>query len=356
MSIDVFKPGKSKIYHYRFQVAGERVQRSTRLTGKGAAEQVAEKAYQEAVIRANGGQPVPTLGQLFAEWEEVRAPVASEAHRKAVNVVRRLHLYDLADLPVSELNTLVMEKTRNKHIVTHSPASVNHWMRVVKLVANWAVKRGILVRLPWQVPMLKLQKKPRAILPLAVVKEWLGEIDAATVRSPSVATAVRLMFGVGLREREAAGARWEWLDWERGTYTPGETKGREADPIALPTWLVEHLAPLRQVEGLIAPGRNGAVLPSGFARSAMKRANAKCRTRCITPHRLRGSFATLLSEAGANIQTVQAVMRHKNPLTTMAYLEKDMGKVAAAQAHIEGKSGLSRRESGAPRQSEPYKT
>jgi integrase len=355
MSVDVFKPGKSKVWHYRYQVGGVRVQRSTKLREKGAAEKVAERAHSNAVERANGGKVIPTLGELFAEWEQVRAPVASAAHRKAVDVVRRLHMYDLADLPLNALTTIKMERVRNQHLVDHRPASVNHWLRVMKLIVNWAVKREILPRLPWQVPMLKVQKRPRTILPLDVAMVWFAEVDAATTRAPFIATAIRMMFGAGLRESEAASARWEWLDWARGTYTPGVTKGREAEPIPVPQWLLDHLTPRRQPEGLIAPRADGTQLPAGFARSTMVMANMKCRTKGITPHRLRGSFATLLSEAGANIQTIQAVMRHKSPMTTMAYLEKDVRNVAAAQAKIAGKIGFVRRESGEQLQSDPYK-
>jgi integrase len=349
MSVDVFKPKGCKVWHYRFQVDGVRVQRSTRLREKGAAEQVATRAYANALERANGGHAVPTLGELFAEWEETRAPVASAPHRKAVDVVRRLHMYDLADLPLNALTTIRMEKARNRHLVDHKPASVNHWLRIMKLVVNWAVKRGIIARLPWQVDMLKVQKRPRAILPVEAAMAWFAEIDAATMRAPAVATAIRMMFGAGLREGEAAGARWEWLDWERGTYTPGVTKGREAEPIPLPEWLLTHLTPLRQQEGLIAARPDGTQFVAGFARAPMQAANRKCSTKGITPHRLRGSFATLLSENGANIQTIQAVMRHKSHITTMGYLEKDMGKVSEAQSNIAGKIGFSRQENGKQR-------
>lgn len=32
------------------------------------------------------------------------------------------------------------------------------------------------------------------------------------------------MLGVGLREIETITARWEWLDWDRRVYVPGENK------------------------------------------------------------------------------------------------------------------------------------
>ena len=345
MSFHLFRTGKAKNYHYRFQIAGARVQRSTRESSKAKANAVAQRAYDEALILTNGGKIVPTLSVMAKEWLEVNGPISSAAHQRSVETTARLHFYDLGDLPLNQITTSHVELARNLHLVDHKPASANHWLRVLKLIANWAVKREIIRSIPWQVRMLKVQKRPRSILPIAAVAEWFAAVDQVTRADPSVATAIRLMFGLGLRESEAAGARWEWLDWQRATYTPGITKGREAEPVPVPAWLVEQLVPHRQVEGLIAGKRGGTQQhPPGFARKAMKSANLSCKIKGITPHRLRGTFATMLSEQGVPIQTIQAVMRHKSPMTTMAYLEKNRDTAAQAQNDIAEKIGFGRGE------------
>ncbi len=344
MSANVFKVGG--VWHYRFQVAGTRVQKSTRLRNRTRAEQLAQQAYDAAVVRANGGQPVPTLDELTGDWLVVHRPTVSAAHIRSVETFRRLHQYGLGTRPISDIGTTDVELARNEHLVEHRPATANHWLRIMKLLAMWAVKRGIIASLPWKVAMLKVQKRPRAILPVDVTRAWFDAIDKATKRTPAAATAVRLMFALGLREGEAAGARWEWIDWERSTYTPGVTKGREADALPLPDWLRDFLAPHRRESGLIAPRRDGTPFPAGFARTAMRTANAACATKGITPHRLRGTFATLLSESGAPLQDVQAALRHKHPMTTVGYLEKNMSRVSQAQKVISGKIDFKRRESG----------
>ena len=355
MSYALFK--KSGVWHYRFQIDNLRRQRSTRERAKGKADAVAQRAYEDALKVAQGSKPVPALRELASEWMSVHKQVASSAHLRSVDAFRRLHLYDLGDQPVNRITTQQVETARNLHLTTHKPASANHWLRILKLLANWAVKREILPALPWRVKMLKLQKRPRSILPASAAKAWFAAIDVAARGEPSAATAIRMMFGLGLREGEAAGARWEWVDWQRATYTPGVTKGREAEPVPLPDWLVEHLAPQRKAEGLIAAKRDGRQHPSGFARTAMLQANAVCATKGITPHRLRGTFATMLSEAGVPIQTIQKVMRHKSAMTTMAYLEKDLDTAASAQHEIAEKIGFSpRRESGASDPANPQES
>jgi len=345
MSANVFKKGD--IWHYRFQVGGERVQRSTRMRNRRLAEKKAEQEYEAAVVRANGGQPVPTLDQLIEVWIVVHRPVASAAHIRSVDTFRRLHMYDLGTKAIDSITTADVELARNLHLQDHKPASANHWLRILKLLTMWAVKRGTLAAAPWRVSMLKVQKRPRATLALDVARTWFDAVDDAAKRTPAVATAVRMMFGLGLRESECASARWEWVDWQRATYTPGITKGREAEPVPMPAWLVEHLEPLRQAQGLIVVREDGKEFQSGFARQVMRKANSSCSLKGITPHRLRGTFATLLSEAGVPVQTIQRVMRHKSPVTTMGYLEKNLDLAARAQDQIGANTGMMRRESGA---------
>lgn len=338
MSATVFKRGR--VYHFRFQVAGKRIQRSTRLTHKPAAEAVAKREYDAAVVRANGGNPVPTLDELAGAWVVVHRPVASSSHIRSVETFRRLHLYGLGDRPIGAITTDDVERARNEHLQDHKPATANHWLRILKLLTLWAVKRGILAASPWRVQMLKVQKRPRPFLPLEIARAWFEAVDAATPRAAAKATAVRLMFGLGLREGESLSARWEWFDWERSTYTPGITKGREAEPVPMPRWLREHLEPLRQVEGLVVTKANGQAFGAGFTRQVLRRANVACAIKGITPHRLRGTFATLLSEEGVPIQTIQKVMRHKSYTTTMSYLEKDLDTAVRAADVIGEKAGL----------------
>lgn len=346
------------IYHYRFQLHGKRIQRSTRLRVKAKAEALAQRVYDEAVLRSNGGQPIPTLADLAAEWLAVNAPpVVSDSHAASVERFARLHLYDLGALPINQLTTTRVQLARNAHLATHAPASVNHWMRILKLLVRWAVSNNVLPALPYKVAPLDLQKKPRTMLPLSATTRWFAAVDAFTARpvAQGVAIAIRMMYGLGLREMEAAGARWEWVDWERRTYTPGKTKGHEADAIPVPDWLMADLAPLRKTAGLIAPRRNGGMRPPGFTTTAMRTANAACAIEHLTPHRLRGSFATLLSESGASIQEVQGALRHKDPLTTMAYLEKQKGVLIRAQRRIAEKSGMDRQQNGNDLESEPIR-
>lgn len=338
-SYHLFRVGK--IWHYRFQLDGQRIQRSTGKLLRHLAEPIAERAYRDARLWSKGAQLVPTLRELVALWLTVHAPTASPAHLKIVETFGRLHLHGLGDLTIDALTTDRVEEARNIHLKAHSQASTNQWLKVLRLLCNWAVKRRAIPAMPFNVKILKVQKRPRQILSVNLALQWLDAVDTHEGARSGVRTAVRLMLGLGLREIETITARWEWLDWARETYTPGVTKGREADALPIPQWLLEYLRPLRQPAGLIVTKRHGDPFTSGFTRRAMLAANQAVNAGHITAHRLRGTFATLLTESGAPVQAVQRALRHKSVLTTIGYLEVDMDSVSRAQARIAAQIGFS---------------
>jgi integrase/recombinase XerC len=58
------------------------------------------------------------------------------------------------------------------------------------------------------------------------------------------------MIGFGLRKAEAIISRFEWIDRKHRTYTPGISKGREADrPLVRRTHVREHLDACRVAAG-----------------------------------------------------------------------------------------------------------
>lgn len=334
----LFRVGKT--WHYRFQIDGARVQKSTRESVKYKAEQVAQKAYDRVRLWARGDKHIPTLLELAGEWIEVHRPIVSRSHLRSVEFFKKLHTYELGAKLIDEITTDDVEAARTQHLKTHAPASANHWLNILKVLANWAVRRRIIPELPWQVKKLKLQKKPRVMLPPSSAVSWLKAVDATVGEGRGIATAARLMLGLGLRESECITARWEWLDWDRRSYTPGLTKGREADPLPLPAWLYDYLLQQRQAQGLIVTRQDGGAFASGFARPAMRAANAACGIGNLTPHRLRGTYATMLSEQGVPVQTVQRMMRHKDAQTTMDYLEVNLETATRAQKGMAERLGF----------------
>lgn len=337
----LFKIGK--IWHYRFQIGGKSVQRTTRQTKQSLGHHVAALAFETAQVAWQGKRLSPTINELASQWLEVHRLRTSRSYHNSVDVFLRLHLYELDGQLVCDITTSMVEKALNCHLAGHALDSGNQWLKTLRMLTRWAIARRSLAAMPWKVPLIKVQKRPRVVLPSSKTMSWLQAIDQASARDPSIGTAVRLMLGIGLREMEAAGARWEWLDWERDTYTPGETKGKEAVPLPVPAWLMAHLGELRQRAGgspFITLSKKGRRHKPGYARRTILHANNMIEIKGITPHRLRGTFATALVEQGLGPRMVQKLMRHRSINTTMGYMEDNMQLAIEAQEAIAKKNGM----------------
>ena len=331
----LFRDKKSGIWRVRFTIDGKRVQVSLHTEVKGQAETLALRVLEDHKTRSEGREPVQTVEKVRKLWLEAHSTTASIGHYRNVNT---WDASGLGKVMLDRCTTELVEMARNKFQEGRAPATVNGWMRTLNLLGGWAIQRGMITALPWRVKMQKVQKAPRKTLPAAQVRPWIEAAEATAFKSHrwQIGTALRLMIGLGLREQEALGARWEWIDWGRKSYTVGKAKGFEARVIPVPDWLMAWLLDRKADLGLVL----GDQKPAGFCRKAIAGANEECKTPGISPHRLRGTFATLHSEAGTPIQVIQQMLGHKSPTTTMLYLEAHTEKATEQQAKVAGKMGF----------------
>lgn len=347
--LSLFRSERSPYLQCRFSVKGKgRTQRSTGETKVDLAWTVALWNYQAAKKHARGEEPEPTLGSLVQQWVDAHRLLLSPSHVDSVERLGTRHLYGMEALLISEVTTALVEGARLAYLKVHSRGSANHWLAMMRLVFGWAIRRKMIQFRPWDVRRLKVQQKPKQLLPVDKAAIWLEEVDALSECEPAISLAIRIMIGLGLRcETEALSARWEWLDLQRGTYTPGETKGREAWARPVPEWILEILRPMEQPWGLIVPTSAGKLLTSGRIQRVMDLACEAVGIPRLTPHRLRHTYATLLSEAGVSIQNIQRALGHKDIRTTLGYLGVDMGLVATGQVKVAERMGMSGRKTEA---------
>jgi integrase len=221
-----------------------------------------------------------------------------------------------------------------------SPVTVNDMLKILKLLVNFAVKQGHLKSLPFKVDFLRVQEKPRPTLAAPKVQEFLAGVDRTT-GSIHVRVMLRVMVGLGLRESEVLGMRWEWFDVENQTYTVGKAKGKEARVLPVPVWLwsAVHAMP-KVLSEWVFPAEDGKPHRPQFCKKALKRVCLDLGLGNVTQHRLRATFATLHSEAGTPIPEIQGMLGHKNVATTMIYVETSPEAKRQAQETLRRKLGL----------------
>ena len=363
---------KTKTWHYEFKHEGQPYKGDTgHALEKDARNWKAKKI--EALKNLEVGldppkAPAPTLAKALVEWCEAHQGVSSDRH--VVNVTRavELHAAALLDTPIDAITLRDLEKLRSAYLLgtgtgyhearlTHTEGGANKALFHLRLVLTWCGKHDLGPReVPRLAPLAAQEGAQGIVWPEQVqaflAEAWKGGQDhKAKVRQlPHSATAICLMLGLGLRENEALGARWEWLDTRRQVYVVGRAKSRRLREVPLPDWLARHLAQLRATQGhpargLILPAsldEEGKQIPHGpgFTTKSVVRCAAALKIIDLTPHRLRATFATTHFETGTKITQIQQMLGHRDPATTLRYIVQRPKDQAEAQELVAAAMGF----------------
>ena len=341
-----FKNGLQKVgdvYHYCFRVHGRQFKGSTRAHDLSTAKKVLEEKRQEAILgKPAAPKEAPTVAALVNEWLASHSRTASARHLQSVELMSRIWLTPyVGKCRIDQVTQGMILEARSRMLEAgRSIATANHLLRVVKLLWNHAVAGGFIGSVPFKVKALRAQKKPRPTVPASRIPEFLEAVDAHS-HSPQVAVMLKVMLGLGIRESEALGMRWEWFDADQRTYVVGKAKGKEARVIPVPNWLWSaiHAMP-KTLSEWVFPGEGGKLHHSHFCKKALQRVSKDLGLGNVTQHRLRATFASLHAETGTPITEIQGMLGHKDISTTMIYVETSLDAKRRAQDSLSQKLGL----------------
>ena len=341
-----FKNGLAKHpsghYHYCFRINGRQFKGSTKATDLATARKVFDEKRRQVLNEECGERQIPTLTEVRNQWLRIQKPVHSPKHWTDVESVSRLWILpDLGSRRLDRITNGDVFQVRSRMLEAgRSPVTVNDMLKILKLLVNFAVRQDSLKALPFKVEFLKVQKKPRPVVGGKRVSEFLAAVDAEA-RNPHVPVMLRVMVGLGLRESEVLGMRWEWFDLENQTYTVGKAKGKEARVLPVPMWLWSaiHTMP-KTISPWVFPAVDGKPHRSQFCKKALQRVCAKLGLGNVTQHRLRATFASLHAEAGTPVPEIQQMLGHKSIATTMIYVETNLDAKRRAQDALGKRLGL----------------
>lgn len=340
-------PGLKKVgsfWHYSIQVNGQRAHGSTKATDLATARKVLEDKRRELLHdQMNLTKKVPpTLNQIWEAWWRANQTAFSPKHLGSVAC--RYRRWIKAELGLTRVDRIRAEAVlgiRARQLEAGcSGRYANNTLELTKTLVRFAIRMGHMDRLPFDVKPLRLQKKPRPIVPAARLSAFLEAADT-TAENPHVGIMLRTLIALGLREGELLGMRWEWFDLKNRTYTVGKAKGKEARVLPVPDWLWNRLAvspyPLSP---WVFPAKDGKPHRSGYLRKPLARLAREFGLGNVTQHRLRATFASLHAEAGTPITEIQGMLGHKNIATTMIYVETSLDARRKAQDTLSQKLGL----------------
>jgi integrase/recombinase XerC len=342
-----------KYWHADFWVGTTHIHRSTKAMDPDLALQIA-KDWHDTAVAQQQGQPFDSkilVKTLFSDWYEWAKVNRSEAHRDRVAADWNNHILPyIGDREARSLRDRDAEWLRTKFLsepskrgeyygkAAHKPRTIegaNKVMRHLRLVFRWGVKwKQALARVPFSVRVETPDEKPKFFLRSEQVKPFLDAVDCGT--SLHLKVAIRLMLMLGLRECEALRADWSWFDGALTQVNPfGKTRNAPPLPVSdsLRSWLLKLLPESKIVPqaGLILPATDNCPHRPHFTVKGVERgAKAVGLGGKLSPHRMRGSTATILVRGGAEAHVVQKALRHDLLETSQKYVQLDTTDLAEA--------------------------
>jgi integrase len=292
--------------------------------------------------RANGTR-------LAKDGKRIAARTLSrdEARIRNINItLGKMRLVAITTKDIREFQSAIMraDETGKAPTVSGRPlsgASAHGIRTTLRQILQDAKRDNIISRNPCDdLPAPKVDTEERKPLSKERVAEFRALLDSATPR-PSL-VGFRLCLFAGLRRGEACGLRWSDFDPERGTITvrrslcsqtlqfkePKTSAGNRTIPLDAGTIAYLKRFKAIQAEKLLALGRSvedSCIVcksgceythPENLTRSLIRFAKANG-FEGVTPHILRHSYCTMLFAAKVDLKTVQYLMGHDDPATTL---------------------------------------
>lgn len=335
---------KGRYWYYLISVNGQRAHGSTHATDLASARRVLEEKRKELV---DGLLKRPTrfkpVSELIQEWLRVNRPIFSRGHyTSAESALRNWVIPAIGSLPINRVGTAQAMDLRARMLEGGcSGTYVNNTIKTLTAIFNFGVRLQYLHELPFRLKKLRVQQKPRAIVPVEQVQAFLRAVDEEA-RNPHIPVIIRVMLGLGLREAEALGMRWEWFDLEQRTYAVGKAKSRNVRVLPVPEWLWAsiHNMPKPNLSEWVFPAEDGQPHRAQFTKKVLQRVCKNLGLGNVTQHRLRATFASLHSYSGTPVAEIQGMLGHKSVTTTMIYIEQSMVNKRKAQDALSQKLGL----------------
>jgi len=163
------------------------------------------------------------------------------------------------------------------------------------------------------------------------VQAMLAACDRGTDVGRRDAAIVTVLARLGLRAGEAAGLRLEDIDWRRGEITV-TGKGNRHERLPLPVdvgeavvaYLIRSRPAMTEDRAVFVGARAPhQALTRGAVTQVVARAARRAGLGTIYAHRLRHTAATAMLAAGASLEEIGQVLRHRHVLTTAGYAKVD---------------------------------
>jgi len=203
-----------------------------------------------------------------------------------------------------------------------APIAANRTLALIRKVFNWAIGRDLVESNPCaQVkPVAKENQRDRALSAEEIGILWNG-LDKAGM-ADTIRNILRLILATAQRAGEVASADWSEVDIDNRIWTiPAEkSKNGLAHRVPLNEPALEVIQSLPKGDGYLfpspRPGKHVAV--EALSHAVLKNLE-RLGIAHFTPHDLRSTAATHISEAGVQRLTLKKILNHADGEVTATY-------------------------------------
>lgn len=247
------------------------------------------------------------------------------------------------NIPVDQISTELVKDYKRDLMSRVSPGTARHALTVVRVFCEWCISEGYIQHNPATL-VAHPHVEPPDPDPLSrdEIVALLAAIDTPQRSHRSTwqrnRRAVCLMLYAGLRLAEAAGLEKRDVDLDRRTLTVRRETGKGGKSRVIPICneLLVELEPIRRYKPIWAvidkgdtPDRQGSPLSVKSLAHLFERWLPR-RGVNIHAHQLRKTFATELYLRGEDLVTIQRLLGHSDPATTMRYIGASASREHAA--------------------------
>lgn len=268
---------------------------------------------------------VSLVGLCNAYLDNVQARFSASSYKDKTRVFRAAIKQFGAETDVIKIGYHDIEKWTNAIKRKISGITANRYK--VHLVAawNWGVKAmGLPEPCPWRVQKYKEESGEKYVPP---VSDFWACYDAGDDQDKAMLLAFLHLAG---RKSEVFQLKWDDIDWQKGRvriWTRKRDGGREYDLLPLSPELRAALTKQRFLTGMtewvfLNPETR---LPYAWHGKFLPRLCKAAGVQEFGYHSLRHLAACLLDESGEPLAYIQAMLRHKNAVTTSRYLHSLRG-------------------------------
>jgi integrase len=267
-----------------------------------------DPAGEQHERRARSGE---TVGALLGPYLAFKAKKLRP--RSLVEVTRhlRVNAKALHPLHIAKLDRRQISACRTAIASKRGEVTANRTLASLSAFATWCMQEGLIENNP----VLKTAKYSERTRERVLADAELRAIWQATAEGEDYDRIVRLLMLTGCRASEIGGLRWdEILDDNAIVLPPARTKNGREHIVALAPAAQAILAPLPHKDGFVFGYREGRpfsgwskskqMLDQHIADSGFKFAQS------WTPHDLRRTFATRLSDAGTPPHIIDELLNH----------------------------------------------